>query len=107
MIKLLINELNEHLLKKRNQIHLIFYMLNSQVGRDFYDTEREILKLLMDNKLSIYFLITFSPDKEFGNETKEIIERDLEKIFYELEREKGLNYLEQKIKIFQFTYLMK
>ena len=100
MIKQLINELNEHLLKKRNQIHLIFYMLNSQGGRDFYDTEREILKLLMDNNISIYFLITFCPDKEFGNETKEIIERDLEKIFYELGGEKGLNYLEQKIKIF-------
>lgn len=100
MIKTLINELNEHLLKKRNQIHLVFYLLSSQGGRDFYDTERDLLKLLMNNNIHIYFLLTFCPDKEYGNETKEIVERDLEKIFYELGGENGLNYFEQKTKIF-------
>jgi len=91
MIKQLLNELNEHLLKKRNQINSIFYILNSQGGRDFYDTERETLKLFN------LFLITFCPYKEFGNETKEIIERDLEKIFYELGGENGLNYLKNRV----------
>ena len=100
MIKTLINELNEHLLKKRNQIHIVFYLLSSQGGRDFYDTERDLLKLLMNNNIHIYFLLTFCPDKEYGNETKEIVERDLEKIFYELGGENGLNYFEQKAKIF-------
>ena len=100
LIKQLIKDLNEHLLKKRNQIHLIFYLLNSQTGRDFYDTERELLKLLMKNNIQIYFLLTFCPDKDFGNEAKEVIEGNLEKIFYELDGENGLIFFQQKTKIF-------
>ena len=99
-IKDLLEELNMHLAKKRNQIHLIFYLLSSQGGRDFYETEKIILKLLMDNQIQTFFLLTFCPDKEFGNEAKEVVEKDLKKIFYELGRNKGLLYLEKKTKIF-------
>ena len=99
-IKYKIEELNKHLIKKRNQIHLIFYLINSQGGRDFFDTEKEIFKLLMDNKIHTYFLLTFCPDKEFGNEVKEVIERDLTQIFYQISQEKGIEFFEKYIKIY-------
>ena len=99
-VKILIEELNEHLNKKRNQIHLIFYLLSSQGGRDFYETEKEILKVLMKNKIQTIFLLTFCPDKEFGEEVKEVVERDLKKIFYQLDQVNGLKYLENKTKVF-------
>ena len=86
--------------KKRNQIHLIFYLLSSQGGSDFYDTEREILKVLMKNKIQTIFLLTFCPDKEFGDEIKEVVERELKKIFYQLDQVNGLSYLENKTKVF-------
>ena len=95
-----IEELNKHLIKKRNQIHLIFYLLNSQGGRDFYDTEKEIFKLLINNKIHTYFLLTFCPDKEFGYEVKEVIERDLTRIFYQISQEKGLEFFEKYTKIY-------
>lgn len=99
-IKHLIDQLNKHLITKKNQIHLIFYLLNSQGGRDFYDTEKEILKILMDNEIHTYFLLTFCPDKEFGNELKEVVESDLAKIFYQINQEKGLEYFQNYTKIF-------
>ena len=83
-IKDLLEELNMHLAKKRNQIHLIFYLLSSQGGRDFYETEKIILKLLMDNQIQTFFLLTFCPDKEYGIQSKEVVEKNLKKIFYEL-----------------------
>ena len=99
-IKHLIDQLNKHLIKKKNQIHLIFYLLNSQGGRDFYDSEKEILKILMDNEIHTYFLLTFCPDKEFGNELKEVVEGDLAKIFYQINQEKGIDYFQNYTKIF-------
>ena len=99
-IKHLIEDLNKHLYKKRNQIHLIFYLINSQGGRDFYDTEREILKILMDNKIQTFFLLTFCTDKEYGEELKTIVERDIKKIFYEIDPKNGLDYFKNYTEIF-------
>ena len=104
-IKSLIEELNKQLTKKRNQIHLIFYLLNAQCGRDFYDSEIEILKVLMDNEIYTFFLLTFCPDKDFGNEVKEVVEKDLKKKFIQLDKVRGTNYFKDKIKVFP-THLL-
>lgn len=104
-IKSLIEELNKQLTKKRNQIHLIFYLLNAQCGRDFYDSEIEILKVLMDNEIYTFFLLTFCPDKDFGNEVKEVVEKDLKKKFIQLDKVRGTNYFKEKIKVFP-THLL-
>ena len=99
-IKCLIEELNIQLIKKRNQIHLIFYLLNAQNGRDFYDSEKEILKVLMNNEIHTFFLLTFCPNKHVGNELKEIVEKNLKRILLQIDKEKGLNYFNNKIQIF-------
>ena len=99
-IKCLIEELNIQLIKKRNQIHLIFYLLNAQNGRDFYDSEKEILKVLMNNEIHTFFLLTFCPNKHVGNEIKEIVEKNLKRLLLQLDKEKGLNYFNNKIQIF-------
>ena len=59
-IKKLIENLNKHLIKAKNQIHLAFYLINALGGRDFYDTEKEIINILYKNKIRIFFLLTFS-----------------------------------------------
>lgn len=98
-IKSLIEDLNEHLLKKRNQIHLVFYLLSATSGRDFYDTEHEILKILMKNNIQTYFLITFCKDLKFGQEVKEIVERNLKKIYKNLGDQEHI-YFNKKVGIF-------
>ena len=45
-------ELNSHLVKK-NQIHFVFYLLNAQGFWNFYNTERNILKTLIEFKIPI------------------------------------------------------
>ena len=54
----------------------------------------------MEKDIPTFFLLTFCPDQEFGEETKEVVEKDLKKIFYRFERMKGLKYFNDKIKIF-------
>jgi len=99
-IKLKIEELNEHLLKKKNQIHLVFYLLNAKSERYFYNNEKEILKILMKNKLQTFFLLTFCPDKEFGEEIKEVVEKELKTIFYKFGQQDWDFYFKNKTKIF-------
>ena len=106
-IKCLIEELNIQLIKKRNQIHLIFYLLNAQNGREFYDSEKEILKVLMNNEIHTFFLLTFCPNKHVGNEIKEIVEKNLKRLLLQLDKEKGLKYFNNKIQNFRSIYLMK
>ena len=54
----------------------------------------------MDNQIQTFFLLTFCPDKEYGIQSKEVVEKNLKKIFYELDRNKGLIYFEKKTKVF-------
>ena len=95
----LIKELNEYLLKKRNQIHLVFYLLNSQGSRDFYNSERTILKTLITYQIPIFFLLTFCPDQDIGKEIKEVIENDLKKLFYQFDQKNGINNFYNLVKI--------
>lgn len=99
-IKILIEDLNGHLKKAKNQIHLVFYLINGVGARDFYDNERNILNLLFKNNIAIFFLITFSPNLKKGNYFKEVIESDLKKIFKNFDREKGLKYYKDQVKVF-------
>ena len=101
-IKLLIEELNEHLLKKRNQIHLVFFLVNSY-DRDFHDYETEILKILKKNNLLTFFLLTFCPNREVGKEIKENFEKSLRIMFKNFD-EKHV-YLNEKIKAFPVQLL--
>lgn len=102
-IMTLIEDLNSHLIKSKNQIHMVFYLLNAQGTRDFYDKEKMILNILYKNKIPIFFLLTFSPSLEKGNEIKEVVEDDLQRIFYNINTrnsEDGLYYYERYVKIF-------
>ena len=99
-IKKLIEDLNKHLIKAKNQIHLVFYLINSLGARDFYETEKEVLNILYKNKIHIFFLLTFSSSMEQGNNFKEIIETDLLRLFKEIDDKKGLKYYSEYVKIF-------
>lgn len=99
-IKKLIENLNKHLIKAKNQIHLAFYLINALGGRDFYDTEKEIINILYKNKIRIFFLLTFSSSLEQGNNFKEIIEIDLLRLFKEIDNKKGIKYYNEYVKIF-------
>ena len=96
----LIKEFNNQLLKKRNQIHLVFYLLNAQTSRDFHNSERKILKTLITYQIPIFFLLTFCPDKDIGKEIKEVIENDLKKLFYQFDQKNGINNFNNLVKIF-------
>ena len=96
----LVENLNDNLIKAKNQIHLIFYLVSTVGARDFYDTEINILNTLLKYNIPIFFLLTFSPNLEQGNQFKEVVEKNLRRIFKKLDPEKGLKYFEDQVKIF-------
>ena len=49
------NFILNNLLKIKNHIHLVFYLINSNEGRDIYENEKEILRLLMEKNIPIFF----------------------------------------------------
>lgn len=99
-IKNLIEDLNNHLMKAKNQIHIVFYLINSLGARDFYDSERNILNILLKNQIPIFFLLTFTPNLIKGNQFKEVIIKNLRRIFKKIDPIHGLIYFEKKVKIF-------
>ena len=54
----------------------------------------------MNNEIHTFFLLTFCPNKHVGNEIKEIVEKNLKRLLLQLDKEKGLNYINNKIQIF-------
>ena len=55
---------------------------------------------MLKNNIPIFILLTFCPNLEKGNEIKEVVENDLERIFYNIDQKNGLNYYEKQVKIF-------
>ena len=94
----LINNLQKHLIEGKNQINMAFYLI--QGARDFYNNERQILKTLMENNIPTFFLLTFSPSLEKGNESKQIIEINLRRAFKQFDKNKWKEYYEKQVKVF-------
>ena len=93
----LIEKLNMNLLESKNQIHLIFYLISGV--RDFYDIEINILKVLKKINIPIFFLLTFCKNLEEGEERKEVIDRNLKGIYYEMDPIDGLKYYKEQTRI--------
>lgn len=94
----LINNLQKHLIEGKHQINMAFYLI--QGSRDFYNNERKILKTLMENNIPTFFLLTFSPSLEKGNEFKQIIEINLRRAFKQFDKNKGIEYYNKQVKTF-------
>ena len=103
-IRNFILDFEDHLLKLKNHIHLVFYLINSNEGRDIYENEEEILKLLMEKNIPIFFLITFSKN-ENKKDLKEKIELNLKKRFKKIETKIGMEYYKNQIKLFSLGLL--
>jgi GTP-binding protein EngB required for normal cell division len=94
-----INNVQKHLIQRKNQINMAFYLI-TEGARDFYDNEKKILKILMENNIPIFFLLTFSRNLEKGQEFKEIVEINLRRTLKLLDKNKGMAYYNSKIKVF-------
>ena len=94
-----INNVQKHLIQRKNQINMAFYLI-TEGARDFYENEKKILKILMENNIPIFFLITFSRDLEKGQEFKEIVEISLRRTLKLLDKNKGMAYYNEQIKVF-------
>ena len=94
-----INNVQKHLIQRKNQINMAFYLI-TEGARDFYDNEKKILKILMENNIPIFFLLTFSRDLEKGQEFKEIVEINLRRTLKLLDKNKGMTYYNKQIKVF-------
>lgn len=94
-----INNVQKHLIQRKNQINMAFYLI-TEGAKDFYDNEKKILKILMENNIPIFFLLTFSRDLEKGEEFKEIVEINLRRTLKLLDKNKGMAYYKEQIKVF-------
>ena len=94
-----INNVQKHLIQRKNQINMAFYLI-TEGARDFYDNEKKILKILMENNIPIFFLLTFSRNLEKGQEFKEIVEMSLRRTLKLLDKNKGMAYYNEQIKVF-------
>ncbi len=94
-----INNVQKHLIQRKNQVNMAFYLI-TEGARDFYDNEKKILKILMENNIPIFFLLTFSRDLEKGQEFKEIVEINLRRTLKLLDKNKGMTYYNKQIKVF-------
>ena len=94
-----INNVQKNLIQRKNQINMAFYLI-TEGARDFYENEKKILKILMENNIPIFFLITFSRDLEKGQEFKEIVEISLRRTLKLLDKNKGMAYYNEQIKVF-------
>lgn len=97
--KKLINNLQKNLRQGKHQINMAFYLISGG-ARDFYENEKIILKTLMENNIPTFFLLTFSPNLEKGNEFKEIVEMSLRRTLKKIDKDKGMKYYKQQVKVF-------
>jgi GTP-binding protein EngB required for normal cell division len=97
--KKFINNLQKNLRQGKHQINMAFYLISGG-ARDFYENEKIILKTLMENNIPTFFLLTFSPNLEKGNEFKEIVEMSLRRTFKKFDKDKGMKYYKQQVKVF-------
>ena len=95
----LINNLQNHLIQGRHQINMVFYLISGG-ARDFYENEKGILKILMEKNIPTFFLLTFSPNLQKGNEFKQIVEINLRRTLKQLDKDKGMKYYKQQVKVF-------
>ena len=97
-IKELIQDLNYLLIQRKNQIHVIFYLIHSKSGRDFLDSEKSIIELLYKNNIPIFFLLTFADNLPEAKDFQEIIEMNLRDILRNIGG-KWKSYYRNEIKI--------
>ena len=95
----LINNLQKHLVQGKHQINMAFYLIAGG-ARDFYENEKEIIKILMENNIPTFFLLTFSRNLEKGIEFKKIVEMNLRRTLKKLDKNKGMIYYNQQVKVF-------
>ena len=98
-ITILLNESNRKLTKKRNQIHLIFYLIDSKWDRELFNMEKKLFKVLIDYQIQTFFLLNFGPDKETVNESKKVFEKELRIKFYEFYGIDGSLFFVSKAKV--------
>ena len=98
-LKNYILKLQNHLLEGKNQINLVFYLI-SNGARDIYENEKKILKILMENDIPTFFLLTFSKNLEKGNEFKEIIEISIRRALKKINKDKAMEYYKNKVRIY-------
>jgi GTP-binding protein EngB required for normal cell division len=93
-----IKELKCGLKDEKNEIHLIFYLINSQSGRTLKGIEIEFLNFLINLDIKIYFILTRVIDEKKGNQFKKEMENSFDFIFKnENENENVSKKLKEKI----------
>ena len=76
-----IKELQFGLKEEKNQIHSIFYLINSQSGRTLKGIEIEFLNFLVEMNVKIYFILTRVNDENKGKQFKKELENSLDFLF--------------------------
>ena len=73
----IIKEFNEDLLQGKNQVHLIFFLINSESARTFVGKDANFITKMNNLNIPIYFLLTRSHSQKRGNEFKDILKISL------------------------------
>ena len=93
-VKKLIEDKNKTLNEEKNQIHCIFYCMNTSGERTFVPGEFSFLKSLLDQKMDIYFIATHSGTKE---KSKDYIEAAKLSLYQNSNNDERLEKLEDSI----------
>ena len=81
MVTKLIKEYNEDLVNGRNQIHAMFFLINSESSRTFVGKDANFIMKIKSLNIPIYFLLTRCQTKKKGDEFKDILKISLKQIF--------------------------
>ena len=93
-LKVLIDDLNSSMINKKNQIHCVFYLINTMGSRSFFNNETLILKEFQKYDTPVFFLLTHTdPEDIQSNEFGQMIYYELNNIFM------NDDYLNNKINI--------
>lgn len=77
----LIKEFNEDLLQGKNQIHLIFFLINAESSRTFIGKDVNFIRKMNSLNIPIYFLLTRCHSQKRGDEFKDILKISLRQHF--------------------------
>ena len=77
----IIKKFNEDLTEGRNQIHAIFFLINSESARTFIGKDEKFIQRILHLETPIYFLLTRSQTEKKGQEFADLLQISIKQVF--------------------------
>ena len=77
----IIKRFNEDLTEGRNQIHAIFFLINSESARTFIGKDEKFIQRILHLDTPIYFLLTRSQTEKKGQEFADLLQISIKQVF--------------------------